>query len=365
MDDKKNSSFFSTVLCFFLIYMVSNYFYGEKNLSNNTDDDLKYSYVSMQEDDIEETISKLEKEFNITVDDDHKDELLFLNSIYENSNLSDKQKDVLYGIYSILDDVKNIDRENAYRALSNVEVFYTTKGDNVAFNVLGDYNYKNNRINIYSEDVEYKILVHEMLHAIFTSNKTVDLPDAFSEGMIELLANEYFSSDPFVEELSYPYEVSFVKMLCEVIDPETVIDSLCNGDFNTITDKLDKYNTTNYSSSEILDCFFKASDTVKNGNIVNDDNYSKKFALMKNIYASAHPYGENLSEFNYQFDLCSAVFEEDPFQFYQEYLIYNGALQKGYFSSQLKREYLDGNFVEFFKRDNVKVKSYIKSNLTN
>ncbi|MBR6948936.1 MAG: hypothetical protein IKH54_01960 [Bacilli bacterium] len=365
MDDKKNSSFFSTVLCFFLIYMVSNYFFSEKNISNNSDDSLKYSYVSMQEDDIEETISKLEKEFNIVIDEDHKDELLFLNSIYENDNLDDKQKNVLYGIYSILDDIDKIDRESAYRALSNVEVFYTTKGDSVASNVLGDYNYKNNRINIYSEDVEYKTLVHEILHAIFTTNKTLELPDSFSEGMIELLANEYFSNDPFVEELSYPYEVSFAKMLCEVVDPETVIDCLCTGNFNNITNKLDKYNNTNYSSYEILDSFFKASDIVKNGSIVDDDSYSKKFSAIKSIYANAHPYGENLREFNYHFDLCSAVFEEDPFHFYQEYLIYNGALQKGYFSSQLKRDYLDGNFVEFFKRDDVKVKSYIKRNLTN
>ena len=361
MDEKKNSNFFSTLLCFVLVYMVSNYFFGEKNVSNNSDNTLNYSYVSMQEDEIEETISKLEEEFNIKVDDDHKDELLFLNSIYENNNFTDKQKNVLYGVYSILDDIDSIDRENAYKALSNVEIFYNNKGEDIPSNVLGDYNYKNYRINIYSEDVEYKILVHEVLHAIFTSSKTVDLPDAFSEGMIELLANEYFSTDPFVEELSYPYEVSFVKMLCEVVGPETVIETLCTGNFNTITNKLDNYNNTNYSSKEILDCFFKASDTVKSGKIVDNDDYNKKFVLMKKIYANAHPYGENLKEFSYNFDLCSSVFEEDPFYFYQEYLIYNGALQKGYISSDLKKDYYSNAFKSFENRDKIIIKTFPNS----
>ena len=196
------------------------------------------SELDVSDEDLDGIITNIENVLGITIDDDFKDEYCLLNAVLENPNLSDTEKDVFLRLENIIKDNPYIDKEAAYHSLLNVEVLYKKRPLSLKKNVEGVYVDAYESIGVFVEDPENRILIHEMIHCVFCNEKTKDLPTYFSEGVTELLANEYFSDTPFVELVNYPFEIVVVKMLCEVSSPEAVLKAYSTGDMSAIAKEM-------------------------------------------------------------------------------------------------------------------------------
>lgn len=328
-----------------------------------------YQYnVIMNTDKYDNVIKELEKEFSINIEDDKKDELLVMNAIYTNNELSTHDKNVFYGFYSIVEDIQSMDRERAYESLSKVKVIRNKNVAMTSNSTLGDYSYGSEVINIYAEsDPNDRILVHEGIHCMFNNSKTESLPRFFNEGMTELLSNEYFSEDPFLENNSYPIEVAYVKMLCEIVGTDTVLQAFVSGDFNKITDEMDKYNKTDMISSTILDIYEDSFIVFerKQQSRYTDENRQKAYAAILSIYENTDNPSKDKKSFNYLYELSSSGFKDSPISYYSNYVKYYGILEKAYFSSDLKSQFQYPTVVNYDHRHFVKVKSKLSGNLTN
>lgn len=349
-----------------VIFFTCMFFLGEKmmNSEENYSEDsglMSYDYVLEHQDNYQDVVQFLKNEYSLSFDEIelNKDEVLFMNSIYNNKNLTSEDKHVFYGFYSLLKDIQGMDRDYAYEALGNVKVKRVERDSDTSSNTLGDYSYQTKTINIYEEDPDNDILLHEGIHCIFNNAKTASLPKHFTEGMTELLVNEYFSEDHFFEKTSYPYQTSYVKMLCELVGSDTVLNSFVNGDFDIILNEMDKYNKTEFSSHKILNIYEDIYENCdgKSECIYSNEDRWKAYEYIRSIYNKAHPKGENYKDFNYLYELSASPFEESASDFYKDYIFYYGILEKAYFSSELKNTYSNSNFRDYYDISNVKVKS--------
>lgn len=363
--NKNTKAFISGVSCMVILYTIGHL--GYKSYKSFVDDigtvNYQYKYI-MNTDDYEKIITKLENEFSVNIPDDKKDELLMLNAIYENKNLTEDEKNVFYGFYSIVDDIQDMDRCRAYNALEDVKII-RTKNEESDSSILGDYSYGPNIINIYSEDTSNKVLVHEGIHCMFNSEITEKLPRYFNEGVTELLANEYFSEDPFIESNSYPIEISYVKMLCELVGSDNVIKTFTSGDMNYILEEMDKYNDSGISSKTILDIYEDAYNVLEmkvEARYIQENRTLAQNALLS-IYKNKN-YDGNINFFNYNLELASSAFKENPTKYYADFVSFYGVLEKAYFSEDLKLNFREPKIVNITKRHTVKVKSRLSVNLT-
>ena len=353
---KSGSIFLSGLYYFIILYTLGNFWSMYLKNYNVKEPMLQYSNIVTDSNNLDGITKKLEKEFSINIEEDKKDEYAVLNSVYENNNLTSSEKKVFYGFYSVIDDFVDMDRESAYDSLSRVYVKYSS---NKNTNVLGDYNYKSGKINIYTyNDKNNEVLIHEGIHCLFNNDKTESLPIGFTEGMTELIANEYFSNDPFYEGNSYPFEISYVKMLCELVGTDTVIKAFSTGDFTLITNKVDIYNNSGISTYKLFDIYEDSFSRVTRGTNYKY-NLSERwdaYDAMMNIYKSMHPNLGNYRDFNYLYELSASVFEENPTEFYADYINYYGVLEKAYISNNLKSNYSTSKYTKFIDREKVNAK---------
>lgn len=361
-NEKKKSSFSFRCFKYFIAFYILSAIIA--NLSNNREDIYtasEYAALLLSENDTDKIINILEKKFDIEIEEDRKDEFLLLNSILSNNQLNENIKSVFYKYYSIIEDCIYMNRNEAYKSLKNVSVNYTERGPDVKESVLGDYDYNNGNgiINIYSADSENKILIHEGIHCLFYNPITEKLPEYFTEGVTELLANEYFSEDPFYESETYYYEIAYVKMLNELVGSDLILESFCKGDFSIVTNYMDRYNDTEFSSSKILNVYEDKFTSIEKG--VDDNyNYSEKnyaYKALEKIFVNMHKDFKGYDAFKYFHELSGSIFEKDPSSYYGNYIGNYGILEKGYFSNSLKQEYFSTTFKSYSNRDKVFVKT--------
>lgn len=181
-------------------------------------------------------VVSLEKDLNIDLDDNPNS--LFLYAILNNDNLTEEEKEILYQYQKMLEDNPFLDKEKVFKALKNVDVEYTIRPDHYKDTVCGDFNYQTDTIRIFQEDKKKGVFTHEGIHCVYMNKETESLPTWFSEGMTQLLNSEYFSEVPYEELTYYPFEVSMVKMLCELIGKSEVLEAFTTGDVSIIVEKI-------------------------------------------------------------------------------------------------------------------------------
>ena len=353
MSKKKShgGGFVSAVVLISLLYVIGSHT-GKQEVNLPEDTPYQVTSLVMDSDDVDEMIRRLEDKFNVKVSEDNKDEFLMLYSIFDNGNLSAAEKNTFYGYYSIILDNPYLNREEAYRSLSKVKVDYGDRDSSVAQNVLGEYEFGDYTIHIYDKEYTNSVLLHEGVHCLYTNSKTAGLPTYFNEGMTELLVNEYFSFDPFYEGVHYPYEVAYVKMLNELVGSDTVLKAFSTGDFSLITNEIQKYNNTPFSTYKILNLYENAffCEDKKGVCPYNHEDQVNAYNYLGEIAKAA---GKNNSDFRYFYELSGSIFEENSAEYYAEYIVNHGVLEKAYFSSDLKKDYSSTIYKRVNDRDKV------------
>lgn len=331
----------SAVLVALLIYM--NFFmYSPKERDLNDDNIFNGNSLVVSDEEVNEIIQRLECELGVDINSENIDEYLLLNAVLENECLSEKEKDVFYGFIDMIKDNPYIDKEQAYRSLLNVDVLYKCRPFGYDKTIQGVYINDLESIGIFEEDEDNLILKHEGTHCIFSSAVTENLPDYFSEGMSELLVNEYFSEKPFMELRNYSFEIAAVKMLCEVTSPEVVLEAFSKGDMNIIIEDMTKI-TKSYDDSKIAVDMLEKLLLKHNGELEEDLSYDDIVnvcvPIFRGIVSAKYEEGDaNREAYYYNEILLASVLEENPYDEYINRLLEFGANPKVYFSSKLKEK---------------------------
>lgn len=169
-----------------------------------------------------------------------------LTAILENENLSTYEKQYLYRSYEIIKENPYLDKKDVYARLKTLDVTRKEeKGktekkkiwldDSVVINA--SYRINLNHLTFYDyPNLTSSTITHEMLHVVYPCSK---LPRAFGEGFAELLNTEYF--DDLVQENhqnSYLQEIAYVKILCEILGSEKVLQIASFDDQNLLEEEL-------------------------------------------------------------------------------------------------------------------------------
>lgn len=286
--------------------------------------------------------SMLEEVEQITgIETSNNDNLVIIHAAINNSNLSDEEKAIVYSFADIINDNPYIDSNSAYSSIGNVDIFYVPRPDGTSETILGDFNFNKDIINIYTESDSLKreTQIHELLHCLFTNYRNVNIPVFLAEGVTEILVNEYFTPNPFVEDSSYPYEVALTKLLCEMVGPDRVLEAYTTGNMNVIKDELRKYEGTGDATT-----FINASDRVlerlESGREIDPETYNYMINYLDTYFNNKYSDdNEKMEIYNYYRGMLAQIPSEDRYTAYWNYIYENGYYERVYFSSKLKLIY--------------------------
>jgi hypothetical protein len=253
----------------------------------------------------------------------------------------------------MLNDNKYLDKQSAYNDLKNLDIIYTEKDSSYSDTTTGVYFINKDLIEIFSDNDKQETLIHELVHCIYSNSSTKYLPDYFSEGMAELLTNEYFTTTPFVEEKSYPFEITITKTLCEMVGSDKVLEAYSTGKMSIIEKELEetmnKDDTKEFLNN--LNTMFK--EYSKNNTIKN--NYSQVFNYMDSFFSKKYQDNtEKLEVYIYNKGIIQLLSNSDPGTAYLYYLLNNGFYIKPYFSENLKEKYSDHYFTSYSEASSLK-----------
>jgi hypothetical protein len=261
--NKKNNKRKAKYITLFTIRIIEFILLGQALNDILEYKDLNKNYYVEQDLDVSSSkFSKLEKELikktGILFEEGNINNLLYY-AAYKNNNLSDEEKETIYNFQDLIDDNPYIDREDAYYALRNLTISYEDLPDNYTYKVLGDYRRVYDAIRIFGENTDDTVLTHELIHCIFSNDSNADLPRWFKEGMTQLLNSEYFSPVPYEELENYPYQVTMVKLLCEMTSSDVVLKAYTTGQYDLIKDSLKEKMDSTYCDNfmDTVDSFFE------------------------------------------------------------------------------------------------------------
>lgn len=266
------------------IFVVGSFFVNlfTYDLKKNRNENIfSEGRVVIDGDSQEEIINILEDELDVEIPASLYDDYLLLNAIYLNNNLSDNEKDILYSLINIIEGNPYIDKEEAYYSLLNVDINNVERPENVAEEVVACYDYNNIDISIYEDNDRENVLRHEGIHCIICNDKNKKLPNVIVEGVTELLNNEYFYVSQDVKDKYYFREKAFVKILCEIVGAEKVLEAYTTGDMDLIYDELENITGTKREAHDAIDLVEKVC------NYYQGDEYScsdEEISLVKEIF---------------------------------------------------------------------------------
>ena len=296
--------------------------------------------------------------------DDDTNEIV-LTAMNNNEYLATEEKEIIYDLKSIITDNPYLDRTYAEKQLSNIEIEYTQKDNKFNENVAGVYDYNSNTIKMFSEREQTpKINVaHEIVHGIFYNEKTANLPTFMQEGVTQLLVDEYFSAVPSYEESTYPYEVTIIKLLCEMTDSDTVLKAYTTGDMTSIINKIGITMGISRTNEFIknLDKIFVAH---QNGNPINLKELAAVIKFADEYYLEKNSNVEELEAYSYYRGILQYMNSSETQADLNIYFAEKGIYVKPYFSSKLKENfdkpyYYDYNAASII-RNGKEAKEYIK-----
>lgn len=174
---------------------------------------------------------------------------LFLEKVALAGHLDEYEKEVILSFQPIFADYNDcIDYHYIIDTLDDLKICYRNEAINAGWlstddvESLGMYiNESHCVVMCYWNNVEeYKasestVLNHELLH--YFSGKNGGIIHEMNEAITVLLTEEYFNEPPYL----YTERVVFIKALCRLMGPETVLKAYFNGDAGFITMQLAKY----------------------------------------------------------------------------------------------------------------------------
>lgn len=309
----------------------------------------------VSDDDVDKMISGIEEELGVKIADEDYDTYCLLNAILENENLSDEEKEVFYRVDKVIKDNPYINKEAAYKSLLNVDVSYKKRPLVFDKTTEGVYSSEYESIGIFVKDPEYRVLLHEIIHCIFDNEKTAFLPQYFKEGMTELLANEYFSDNPFLEAVNYPFEISVIKMLCEVSSPDAVLEAYSTGNMSVIAKEIAKISHDFDGAMEALDnvdtLMRQHNEEVPVEEMVDTNTLLNGFIPLFRAVVEAKYEVEDHARVSYFYNeiLMANILDEKPYDKYVDDIVEFGLDNKAYFSSELKEKIVNNGQIKKIK----------------
>lgn len=355
----------------FIGFNMANHYHNTiQNTDKGTFDGYTINVNAKERDELFSELSKsIDEELNLTVIpediEEKNDNLLVLQALFENPNLSTEEKELVCQLTNLLIDNKYLNKELAYESLSKVDVQETVKPEDEKEEIVACYKRALELIETYiNENSVYynETLIHEFIHCIFSNYVTIDLPRYLNEGMTELLSNEYYSETPFVECSTYPFEVIMVKELCNIVGENKVLKAFSTGNMEIISNELSKVTSEEEAKNFLtnVDDVFEEFDTetrVSSFKLIYVINYLNKYS--KKLYEQDEDI-KRLEESTYNINALSLLSTEDPYISFLGYLTGHGVYVKAYISSKLKEAYQDEYICDYFvaiELEKVKVKT--------
>ncbi len=270
----------------------------------------------------------------------NKDLQKLLYIIINNDNLSLKEKNIAYTLKDIISENEFLNTNMARNALSKLDVEYDCEANEyMGDNVLASYNNVTHIINVYGSETETKddTLTHELIHCVYTRQPFETTPTYFVEGMTELLNNEYLSDNPYIEVHSYSFEITAVKIFCELIGSNRVLEAYSQGDFSIISDSLEEIGGTERTEkflNNINDIFKSRSANKK----IDEEKFNQVITYLDSYFTYLKDNEKGQEQYNnylYYRGIIKCMSSENSIDDYLLYLSENGALYKPYFAKKL------------------------------
>lgn len=277
---------------------------------------------------------------NIARADTMDEDVSLLDAIEQNENLTREDKELIDTLEQLIIEDEYLDINQAKRALRTIKINYNVeKPIGVADSTKARYNEGTNIIDVYesSETINKDLLRHEIVHSIYVNIFTKFLPDYFSEGMTELLINEYVSELHYDEKTTYPFEVTIVKVLCEMVGSNNVRKTFAKGNMKTIENKVEDIAGTQRTKD-----FFKTIENIfkkyESGIKISDDEYNKMMNFLDSYFTYTYQEGkdeEKYERYLYYRGILSLINKENSYNSYLDYLNETYTPRYPYFSSEL------------------------------
>lgn len=184
------------------------------------------------------------------------EDYLLLNAIYKNNQLDEEIEECFYNLLPIIQENPYLDKKRAYYTLYDVKYIqsepindYTQAIYNLRDNYIEDFSWKSEE-----ENSQMYTKSHECIHTLFNQNKLnygseddITYITFIIEGVTELLNREYLGNDPYSthtglydhnDSFVYPTYVITVKLLCEIIGSDTVLEAYTKNDMSIIYEAL-------------------------------------------------------------------------------------------------------------------------------
>ena len=277
------------------------------------------------------------------------DNALVISAVLENDNLTEEEKEYIYNLVDLLNDNPYLDKTYAYKNLREVDITYgITPDKDYRKAVIGTYTDELNKIEIIDKEYRDETMYHELIHCVYGDDYIVKVPSFFNEGMTELLTNEYFSENPFLEELSYPFEVTMVKILCELIGEDKVLEAYSKEDISIVEKELKEKIGIN-DPEEFLDSMERMSYCLQNQKSINKSDLNNILFTVTNYYENnVEVFSKEYDMYIYNTNLLKLLKKDFPYTSYKYYLTSQGYFTKAYFSKKLKEKYPDPQHVNYF-----------------
>lgn len=307
---------------------------SNENISLNRDksNDLAGSNIASMLEEVEQVTG---------IETSNNENLVILHAAINNSNLTDEEKNIIYCFADIINDNPYIDKNSAYNSILNVDIFYVDRSDGTNKTIMGEYSFRDDIINIYTESdaIKRDTLIHELLHCMFTNNRNAYIPKFLVEGVTELLVDEYFTANPFLEDTSYPFEVSLTKLLCEMVGSDRVLEAYTTGNMGIIKDELRKYEDT-LDASTFLNQAENVLERMEEGREIDPESYSYMINYIDTYINNRYSDDLNKKEIcNYYRNMLTLIPSDDRYSDYWDYIYEKGYYERAYFSSYLRKLY--------------------------
>lgn len=244
-----------TSLLVTLSMVIGGVHYEQKEAKEEYSDDLnQYSSYDDLDEDEKEKIKKLEYELSILLNEKEYEldfnafyeDYYVLSAITENENLNDLEKEEAYKLYKIIKDNPYLNKQEVYARLKTVKVDRKENSlkeetkkiltKDKAY-VVASYRVNLNQILFYDyPNISNPTIRHELIHILFPCT---NLPRCFAEGFAELLNVEYFNEEESLEENKVYYqEIAYVKLLCELLGSDKVLQIASMNDKDMLEEAL-------------------------------------------------------------------------------------------------------------------------------
>ena len=321
-----------------LVGLINLYLFLEKEINNP----YQNNNLKITEAKAIKIKSKIEEELNINIDNNQLEEYALLNALLSNKKLTQEQRiTISNNLIQIIEDNPYIDKEYAYNALSNLTIKYQERPTDVQEVILAQYehgeimNYSYNNILVYNTDYE-NVIEHELIHSLLVNLPNDKFPTFIIEGITELINDEYFSQNPYIEYECYPYEILVIKMLCEITREDTVLESYTKGNINILYKELLKIDK-NTSPKEFINMIESLLDDYKENNTISVEKAKAIHKQLTRYFIRAkHQNSEkDFKVFANYLNLFDTIMDEESYTLYLKQIEKKGYIYRTYFNKNL------------------------------